>query len=214
MILTLVSALLYAASFHLPSAHAADADLEAIAQGCASCHGEAGKPDDPKTVPIIWGQQWTYFIKQMRDYRAGERVSDVMLPIAQDFTPADSRKIAAYFAEKAWPNLPAPKSPQPVPKGIEKCQACHEAGFDGAMSGPRLAGLSYEFLLASMNAFATGERANNEDMPKYMRALTEGERMAMARYIADLRPAKRAVAQSPKPIKPTVGAPAGDFVTE
>ena len=216
MILTLLSALLYGAmALHAP-AHAADNEIEAIAQGCAGCHGEAGMPDDPKTVPIIWGQQRTYFIKQMRDYRTGDRASEVMLPIAQDFGPAESRKIAAYFAAKTWPERPAPKSATAPPKGIEHCQSCHEAGFEGAMSGPRLAGLSYEVLLNSMNAFASGRRTNNEDMPKFMRALTERERMAMARYIAAVSPAKRAAnAGTPaKPSERSSDVPAGDFVTE
>jgi mono/diheme cytochrome c family protein len=37
-----------------------------------------------------------------------------------------------------------------------------------------------------MREFATGERPNNLDMPKFMRALTESERDAIARYLAAL----------------------------
>jgi cytochrome c553 len=47
-----------------------------------------------------------------------------------------------------------------------------------------LAGLSYEYLLAAMRNFATGERTNNGDMPKFMQALPDSERDAMARYLA------------------------------
>ena len=53
-------------------AHAAD-DTEAKAQACAACHGENGVPTDPKTIPIIWGQQQSYLVKQLHDYRSGDR---------------------------------------------------------------------------------------------------------------------------------------------
>ena len=73
------------------------------------------------------------------------------------------------------------------PKGIEQCQPCHQPNFEGGPPAPRLAGLSYEYLLAEMRSFATDARTNNEDMPKFMQALTDGEIDAMARYLSALR---------------------------
>ena len=49
-----------------------------------------------------------------------------------------------------------------------------------------MAGLSYEYLITSMRGFATDERTNNGDMPTLMRALTDSEREAMARYLSAL----------------------------
>ena len=43
-------------AFAVVPACAAD-DIEAKAQACAACHGQNGVPTDPKTIPIIWGQQ-------------------------------------------------------------------------------------------------------------------------------------------------------------
>ena len=37
-----------------------------------------------------------------------------------------------------------------------------------------------------MRGFATEERANNGDMPKFMQALTDRERDAVARYLSAL----------------------------
>ena len=54
------------------------------------------------------------------------------------------------------------------------------------MPAPRLAGLSYEYLVGEMREFAADERPNNLDMPKFMRALTEAERDAIARYLSAL----------------------------
>ena len=168
----------------IPPAHAAD-EIEAKAQLCAACHGDKGVPTDPKTIPVIWGQEQSYLMKQLRDFRNGERNSAVMSPIAKDLAETDLRKIAAYFAAKTWPARRSAKSPLP-PKGIAQCQACHQPNFQGGMPAPRLAGLSYEYLVAAMRAFATEQRTNNLDMPKFMQMLTERERNAIARYVAAL----------------------------
>jgi len=168
----------------LPPAQAAD-EIEAKAQVCAACHGDKGTPADPKTMPVIWGQQQSYLMKQLRDFRSGERNSAIMSPIAKGLAEGDLRKIAAYFAAKPWPQRASAQAPSP-PEGIAQCQACHQPNFEGGMPAPRLAGLSYEYLVAAMRAFASDERTNNLDMPKFMHALTESERDAIARYLAAL----------------------------
>jgi cytochrome c553 len=83
-------------------AHATN-DIEATAQLCAARHGQNGVPSDPKTVPIIWGQERSYLFKQMRNYRNGERDNSIMSPIAKSLAEEDLRKIASYFAAKSWP---------------------------------------------------------------------------------------------------------------
>jgi cytochrome c553 len=169
----------------LPPAHAAD-EIEAKAQLCAACHGDKGAPADPKTMPVIWGQQQSYLMKQLRDFRSGERSSAIMSPIAKGLAEGDLRKIAAYFAAKTWPARQGSARPPSPPKSVAQCRACHQPNFEGGMPAPRLAGLSYEYLAAAMRAFAAGERTNNLDMPKFMQALTERERDAIARYLAAL----------------------------
>src|SRR5438874_11919235 len=165
--------------------HAAD-EIEAKAQPCAACHGANGVPTDPKTIPVIWGQEQSYLMKQLRDFRNGERKSAVMSPLAKNLTEGDLRKIAAYFAAKPWPVQRASAKPPSPPKGITQCQACHQPNFQGGMPAPRLAGLSYEYLIAAMRAFATEQRTNNLDMPRFMQMLSEGERNAIARYLSAL----------------------------
>src|SRR5215470_10064435 len=136
-------------SLAIAPAHAAD-DIEAKAQPCAACHGDKGVPTDPKTIPVIWGQEQSYLMKQLRDFRNGERRSAVMSPIAKDLAEGDLRKIAVYFAAKTWPAQVASVKPTSPPKGIVQCQPCHQSNFQGGMPAPRLAGLSYEYLVASM----------------------------------------------------------------
>jgi cytochrome c553 len=168
-------------------AYAAD-DIDAKVQVCAACHGQNGVPTDPKTMPIIWGQQQSYLVKQLHDYRSGDRDNPIMSLIAKGIDQQDLRKIAAYFAAKNWPAPPAPAAAAAAapPQGIAQCQACHQPNFEGGMPAPRLAGLSYEYLVAAMRNFADGQRTNNLDMPKFMHALTESDRDAMARYLSAL----------------------------
>ena len=167
------------------TAYAAD-DIEAKAQMCAACHGQSGVPTDPTTIPVIWGQERSYLFKQMRDYRNGERDNPIMSPIAKGLAEEDLRKIASYFAVKSWPAENAAAASAPPPKGIAQCQPCHQPNFAGGPPAPRLAGLSYEYLIASMRGFAADERTNNGDMPKFMQALTDSERDTMARYLSGL----------------------------
>jgi cytochrome c553 len=165
-------------------AEAAD-DIEAKVQVCASCHGQNGVPIDPKTMPIIWGQQESYLFKQLHDYKSGDRDNPIMSPIAKGFELSDLRKIAAYFASKTWPAEHAAASASP-PEGIAMCRACHQPNFEGGPPAPRLAGLSSDYLTGAMHAFADGQRTNNLDMPGFMKALTESDRDAMAHYLSGL----------------------------
>jgi len=183
-VFSMVSGVAFGFAIALPAL--AQGSIEAKVQLCATCHGDKGTPTDPKTIPPIWGQQQSYLMKQLRDFRSGERKSDIMSPIAKGLVEGDLRKLAAYFAAKTWPARQASAKPPAPPKGIDQCRACHQPNFEGGMPAPRLAGLSYEYLVGEMREFATDERPNNLDMPKFMRALTEAERDAIARYLSAL----------------------------
>ena len=178
----LAAAVAMAAVFALP-ANAAD-DIETKAQGCGLCHGQNGEPTDAKIIPVIWGQRADYLFKELHDYRSGDRNNAIMSPLAQGIALDDLRKLAAYFAAKSWPAQPAAASAPP--NGLAQCQPCHQRNFEGGPPAPRLAGLSYDYLVAAMRGFATGERTNNGDMPKFMQALSDSERDAMARYLSAL----------------------------
>ena len=51
---------------------AAADDIAAKVQVCGACHGANGVPTSP-TIPVIWGQQQNYLVKQLHDYRAEDR---------------------------------------------------------------------------------------------------------------------------------------------
>jgi cytochrome c553 len=179
-------------------APAVAADAASQAQACDACHGGNGLPISA-TIPIIWGQQGSYLYKELHDFHSGDRNNPIMAPLVHDISLDDLRALANYFAAKAWPTnntgpatqVAGPASGDATPPAdiagkIEMCKACHQPNFEGGAPGPRLAGLSAEYLAAQMNAFADGTRINNLDMPGFMRALTVRDREAIAKYLSGL----------------------------
>ena len=185
IIATIIAGAATAAFLNAP-ALAQDAGIEAKAQTCMVCHGANGVPLDPKTMPVIAGQQSYYIFKQLVNYRNGMREHPIMTPVAKGLQEADLRPLAAYFAAKSWPANPSPVASAAQPKGITMCTPCHQQNFQGGVSWPRLAGLNYDYLVAAMGAFAHEQRTNNTDMVQIMKMFTDGEREAMARYLAGL----------------------------
>ena len=180
---TIFGTLVIVAALSAP-AGAAEA-VEAKLQVCGSCHGENGQPIDV-TIPIIWGQTEYFLVKQLHDYKSGDRENLVMASFAKRLSQADLRPAARYFASKSWPERSAPAASASPPDGMAVCQICHQPNFVGGLPAPRLAGQSYEFLIEAMNSFADGRRTNNADMVKIMEALSPAQREAMARYISGL----------------------------
>ena len=165
-------------------AMAAD-DLETEMQTCNACHGQNGQPIDVN-IPIIWGQQTSFLVKQLHDYKSKDRDNPIMTPLAEQIKQPDIRKVAMYFAAKPWPAKNAAVAAQAAPDGMAVCRICHQPNFEGGLPAPRLAGQSYDYLLSAMNNFADGTRDNNMDMVKLMQGTTPEQRQAFARYLASL----------------------------
>lgn len=158
---------------------------------CAACHGEKGVPVD-KSVPVIAGQMEGYLYLQLRDFKLGNRRSDVMQPVASTLEKADMQALAAYFAAQPWPDLQQSRA-QPeaahraeVIAGSAACEGCHAQGFVGTGVTPRLAGQGTDYLRATMLAFRSGARANNPWMAALLKNDADGDIDALARFLAGL----------------------------
>lgn len=165
-------------------ARAAD-DIASRLEICSACHGADGAPTNIAT-PIIWGQKENYLYKELHDFHSGERTNPIMSPMVKSFSLDDLRQAATYFAAKNWPTRADSPSAGSPPEGIAMCKACHGQNFEGGAPAPRLAGLSYDYLIGAMRSFADGKRTNNLDMPGFMKALTDSQRQAIARYLSSL----------------------------
>ncbi len=160
-------------------------DVAARAQTCGACHGMDGKPVSA-IMPTIWGQQSSYLYKELHDYHSSQRYNATMTPLIKPFNFQDLRKLADYFAAKTWPAQQTKVAATAEPPAATMCKACHGQDFDGTQAGPRLAGQNYDYLLATMDSFANGQRTNNLDMPGFMKTLTEDQRQAIAHYLSAL----------------------------
>jgi cytochrome c553 len=186
----LLSSLAILPSIALPSiAHAQSiADKAAV---CATCHGENGIPQQTAT-PVIWGQQLGYLFFQLRDFKTGMRKNDLMSPIAQGLDAADLMPLAQYFSEKKWPDLQQPQAPANVATEAQGantslgCTGCHQQGYLGDSTQPRLAGQHHDYLAKTMTDFRTGARGNNPGMTDLMKATSEPDIAALATYLAGM----------------------------
>jgi len=165
--------------------------LDEKVQVCSGCHGENGKPVD-KTIPIIWGQQTGYLYIQLRDFKRGDRKSEIMQPIASIFERDDMLAIAEYFSKKPWPDLGQPRPSKDVSQRALTanssigCTGCHLDHFQGDSTVPRLAGQGRDYLAKTMADFRTRARGNNPGMSDLMIATAPEDLTALAEYLAGL----------------------------
>jgi cytochrome c553 len=184
-----VLALLALSNICITTLHAQS--IEEKTQVCAGCHGADGKSVD-KTIPVIWGQQAGYIYIQLRDFKRGDRKSDIMQPIVSSLERDDMQAIAEYFAQKPWADLGQPRASKEISDLASNanrsvgCTSCHLDHFQGDGTVPRLAGQSREYLAKTMNDFRTRARGNNPGMSDLMLATSPDDLAALAEYLSGL----------------------------
>jgi cytochrome c553 len=165
--------------------------IEEKTQICAGCHGADGKPID-KTIPTIWGQQQGYLYIQLRDFKRGDRKSEIMQPIASAFERDEMLAIADYFSKKPWPDLGQPRAPKDVAERAVKanasvgCTGCHLDRFQGDGTVPRLAGMGRDYLTKTIADFRSHARGNNPGMSDLMNATSPDDLAALEEYLSGL----------------------------
>ncbi len=168
----------------------ADAPPEKAAL-CAACHGEKGVPID-KSIPVLWGQNEGYIYIQLRDFARGARQNEQMAAIVAQLSRDDMKALAAYFSTLPWPNLLQKSAPDDVVRRAEtvaasaQCPQCHQGGYIGASVQPRLADQCETYLLATMRAFRSGARANNDWMTALLKTYSDDDLKALASYLGGL----------------------------
>lgn len=165
---------------------------------CAACHGADGNSPAP-TFPKLAGQSAEYIVKQLTNFKSGERNNAIMAPLASALSAEDVQNVAAYFSAQK-PSAATAKSNgkgsrgEKIYKGgvaankVPACASCHgPAGAGIPVRFPRLAGQHADYTLAQMKAFNSGERANGPMMKVIAARLSSDEMAAVADYIQGLR---------------------------
>lgn len=132
---------------------------KSVAEGCTSCHGDGGISKEPLT-PSLAGQDEKYLALATGEYKRGVRIHDGMKNATEKLSSEEIAQVSAYFA-----SLPAQRPanvypPEEARVVIEKrCSHCHDqGGFGSEYDKPRIAGQSERYLVASMKAYASGDR--------------------------------------------------------
>jgi cytochrome c553 len=65
---------------------------------CQTCHGLDGMAKLPE-APNLAGQNETYLVKALKDFRSGARKNEMMSLVIANLKEADIADLAAYYAE-------------------------------------------------------------------------------------------------------------------
>jgi cytochrome c553 len=167
-----------------------------VEQVCAACHGLDGNSVDP-IVPKISAHSPDYLLLELRNFRSGERKSEIMGAIAPTVSEADLKAIAAYFgAQKSTSDTMT----DPVAaalgqkifmdgdeeRGVPACAGCHEEDGSGSKRFPRLAGQHKQYLVGQLQKFKNDVHTHpgTRLMRVLTKRLTDAELEAVAEYIS------------------------------
>ncbi|HEX7053934.1 MAG TPA: c-type cytochrome [Burkholderiales bacterium] len=174
-------------------------------QVCAACHGVDGN-SVAAANPKLAGQLAEYLQKQLRDFMPQKgkkplRESAVMNGMVANLSDTDIQALASYYA--AQPLKPAAAKDKSLAaegeklwrggdaqRGVPACNGCHGPNGAGIPAQfPRLAGQFSEYIVAQLQAFRSGTRANDPGgmMRGVAAGLTDAQIRALAEYIAGLR---------------------------
>ncbi len=166
---------------------------------CAGCHMADGNSVNGMW-PKLAGQHESYVIKQLQDFKAGDRVDPTMQPMAAGLSEDDMANLAAFYSSQALKGGEA--DPALVEKGKEifmsgnpasgvaACSACHAPNGVGnpAANFPSLQGQHADYTVKQLKDFRAGNRAN--DAGKMMQGvaakMTDEEIAAVSSYIQGL----------------------------
>lgn len=178
------------------------ADIEAgknKSQTCAACHAADGNSTNP-AWPKLAGQHVQYTVKQLQDFKGGNRKNEQMAPLVTSLSEEDMRDIATYYADQEGKiGSVDPEHLEEGEKiyrfgnaetGVPGCMACHGPNGTGnpAAMYPKLNGQHADYTAAQLRAFRSGERSN--DNGRVMRIIAEkmsdAEIEAVSQYIQGL----------------------------
>ncbi len=163
-----------------------------LALNCTMCHGAQGM--SASNSPNLAGQYPEVVIKQLEDYRSGDRASPIMQAIAQGLSDASIRDLAAYYASLPKARTAPTTYDETLPalvrvgdplRNIAPCISCH-GGVDQKFGAPWLEGMPRQYLVMQLEAFANGTRRNDAQaqMRNMVRNMTPEEIGEVATFYA------------------------------
>ncbi|WP_156510368.1 c-type cytochrome [Labrenzia sp. OB1] len=152
------------------------------AGACRTCHGLDGFAKIP-IAPHIGGEPAAYIEHQLRAFREGTRVHEMMSVVAKNLDDGQIADLAAWYAgHEVTVTLTRDESEAP-----EACVSCH--GVDGiAMieDAPNLAGETSIYTDTQLKAFRNGKRTH-EIMSEVAADMSDADIRAAADWYASVK---------------------------
>ncbi|MGD9592399.1 MAG: cytochrome c [Candidatus Berkiella sp.] len=172
-------------------------------QTCVACHGTDGNSTVPNW-PKIAGQHELYLVKELKDFRAGEkgpRYEASMYGMVANLTDQDIADLASFYASQKQTMGKAQNAYVAlgqriyrggnVQTGVTACLARHgpEGQGNDAANFPKLAGQHAVYIENQLIAFRDGKRKNSpiEMMESISHRMSNDEIKAVSSYIEGLR---------------------------
>ena len=176
---------------------------------CMGCHGLAGN-SEIASFPKLAGQGEAYLLKQLQNFKSGERNNAIMAVVASLLSEQDMMDIAAYYSIQTISENSAKGDAKTIELGRKiyvggkmdtqttACIACHgPKGLGIPTAGfPSLSAQHADYIAVQLKAFRqysineqTGSvdvSRTNEMMVNVAKGLTTVEIEALAQYIAGL----------------------------
>lgn len=195
------AAILAAGLVAATSAQAEDGvDITTVMQDtCSHCHGDTGDASS-RIYPRLAAQNRDYLEKQLRNFRDGTRVSEIMNGMAEALTDAQIAALADFFSAQPAEKHRVRTSNRALEavgyyiyhegneySQIPPCADCHGEFAAGDENLPRLAGQHRHYVVEQLIAFESRARTNdNAIMHSVAKNLTELEINAVALYVSGL----------------------------
>lgn len=170
---------------------------ELVSGRCFLCHGAAGESSSP-LYPKIAGQHPEYILKQLKNFKNGERESNDMRKVVPDLSEADMKALATFFSRQ---NVSPGKSAFPEMRalgeklytqgnpatGVPACSKCHGDRGAGSEKLPRIAGQHTLYIETQLALFEERRRTNdNAQMQEVANKMSPDEIRAVAEYLSGL----------------------------
>jgi len=176
---------------------------------CMGCHGLAGN-STIATFPKLAGQGEVYLLKQLQNFKSGERNNAMMAGVASLLSEQDMMDIAAYYSIQTISENSAKGDAETIELGRKiyvggkmetqttACIACHgPKGLGIPTAGfPALSAQHANYIVVQLKAFrqySINEQTGSDDvsranemMVNVAKGLTTVEIEALAQYIAGL----------------------------
>lgn len=202
---SVASAFLAGATACLISLSVQAADVDKMVAVCADCHGKAGASKDPE-VPIIGGYSTEFLVNNLTAYQTKDRdcpetkfregskkgEKTDMCHIVKDFSEADIKAVAGYFAKQKFVRAKQTFDPALAKKGkslhADYCEKCHSNGGTSAEDDTGLpAGQWMPYLRHALNEFKTGKRPIPKKMKAKLDDVSDADLEALINYYGSFK---------------------------